>query len=75
MPEPWLSKRELAAHLKVSPRTIERLKPPYLRVGGMNRYKLSQVERYLSASPGAPDNVVKFPSAENGRWHYRSGPA
>lgn len=33
MNEPWLTKREVAAKLKVSTRTIERLKPPCMRVG------------------------------------------
>lgn len=49
-PEPWLTKRELAAHLKISTRTIERLRLPALRVGGQNRYKLSQVYRALAES-------------------------
>jgi hypothetical protein len=33
--------------LRCSTRTIERLRPPALRVGGQNRYRLSQVEGYL----------------------------
>ena len=45
--EPWLTKRELAGALRCSPRTIERLHPPTLRVGGQNRYRLSEVETYL----------------------------
>jgi hypothetical protein len=43
MNEPWLTKRELAEHLKVSPRTIERLGLPHLRVGNQNRYQMSEV--------------------------------
>ena len=47
MTEPWLTKREIAAQLKVSERTIERRKLPAMRVGGQNRYRLSEVERFL----------------------------
>lgn len=63
--EAWLTKRELASALKVSPRTIERLRPPCMRVGGQNRYYLSEVEAFLKGSdqraeviplrPGSPD--------------------
>jgi hypothetical protein len=61
--EPWLTKRELAAALRVSPRTIERLGPPAMQVGGQKRYLRSEVERYLRTGPtDRPDNVVKFPS-------------
>jgi hypothetical protein len=45
--EPWLTKRELADVFHCSTRTIERLRPPALRVGGQNRYRLSQVEAFL----------------------------
>ena len=46
--EPWLTKRELAAKLKVSVRTVERLGIPYdIRVAGMNRYHLSTARAYL----------------------------
>ena len=46
--EPWLTKRELALELRCSTRTIERLRMPAMRVGGQNRYRLSEVEAYLS---------------------------
>lgn len=45
--EPWLTRKELAAALKVSERTIRRLNPPALSVGGQNRYHLSEVEEFL----------------------------
>jgi len=45
--EPWLTKRELADRLGVSVRTIERLKPPQVRVGNQNRYLLSKVQEFL----------------------------
>ena len=46
--EPWLTKKELAAALKVSVRTIEREGIPYdVRIAGMNRYYLSEARAYL----------------------------
>jgi hypothetical protein len=45
--EPWLTKRELARELRCSVRTIERLHPPAMRVGGQNRYRLSEVEAFF----------------------------
>ena len=57
--EPWLTKRELAAELRTSPRTIERLRPPAMRVGGQNRYRVSEVEQFLR-SPQRPGEVVEL---------------
>jgi len=55
--EPWLTKGELAAELKVSVRTIERLRLPAMRVGGQNRYRLSEAEMFFNnpkaATPSA----------------------
>ena len=48
--EAWLTKRELARVLRCSTRTIERLRLPALRVGGQNRYRLSEVEAHLRAA-------------------------
>jgi excisionase family DNA binding protein len=59
MREPWLTKRELAAELKVSTRTVERLRLPAWRVGGQNRYRLSEVEAHL-AGAGRPGEVVEL---------------
>jgi hypothetical protein len=56
--EPWLTKRELARKLRVSTRTIERLHLPSMRVGGQNRYLMSQVEAALGGHQDLPDNVV-----------------
>lgn len=61
MTEPWLTKRELAAKLKVSVRTIERKVPPQLRVGGQNRYIQSIAEAHLRGVPESGGNVVVFP--------------
>ncbi len=56
--EPWLTKPQLAEHLAVSDRWIEmqqRVGLPYLRMGGLNRYRVSEVEawlrEYYNASP------------------------
>jgi hypothetical protein len=57
MPEPWLTKKELAEALKVSIRTIERVKPPCLLVGGQNRYRMSEVEKALRSMPVASDRI------------------
>ena len=57
--EPWLTKRELASRLKVSPRTVTRLRLPHTRVGGQNRYIMSEVVVAMSGGAVAPfDNVV-----------------
>lgn len=46
--EEILTKRELAARLKVSPRTIEYLKPPCLDLGYRSkRYVWSKVLKFL----------------------------
>jgi excisionase family DNA binding protein len=59
MMEPWLTKRELADALSVSPRTVERLRLPAMRVGGQNRYRLSEVEAYLAGAE-RPGEVVEL---------------
>jgi hypothetical protein len=56
-----MTKREVAAALKVSVTTIERLKPPFMRVGGQNRYRLSEVEASLRGVPIQGGNVLRFP--------------
>ena len=61
--EPWLTKRELAYKLRCSVRTIERLRPPAMRVGGQNRYRLSEVEAYL-ARKSRPASVIRFPTRQ-----------
>jgi hypothetical protein len=48
--EEWVTKRQLAGHLKVTPRWIELQQPlglPVLRLGAANRYKISEVEAWL----------------------------
>jgi excisionase family DNA binding protein len=51
LPEPWMTKRELARELRVSARTVTRLRLPHVRVGGQNRYRRSEVEAALTAAP------------------------
>jgi hypothetical protein len=48
--EPWMTKPQLAQHLAVSGRWIEmqqRVGLPHLRMGGLNRYRASEVEAWL----------------------------
>lgn len=61
MSEPWLTKREVALALRTSVRTIERLRPPCVRVGGQNRYLRSEVEDFLQGASRPAAEVVPFP--------------
>jgi hypothetical protein len=48
--EQWVTKQQLADHLGVTTRWIEcqqRLGLPHLRMGSMNRYRVSEVEAWL----------------------------
>ena len=45
--EALLTKRELADRLRVSTRTIDRLRLPCLWVGGQNRHRMSEIEAVL----------------------------
>jgi putative cell wall-binding protein len=48
--EPWLTKQQLSEHLAVSDRWIEMQQHvglPYLRMGGRNRYRVSEVEAWI----------------------------
>ena len=56
--EPYLTKREIATHFGIHPRTVERNKFPFTRVGGQNRYRLSEVEAALAGNLPEQDNVV-----------------
>jgi hypothetical protein len=52
-----VTKQELAAHLKVTPRWIESQQPlglPHLHMLGMNRYFISEVEAWLRERYGEP---------------------
>lgn len=56
-PEPWVTKRQLADHLSVTPRWIELQQPlglPRISTGGMSRYRISEVEAWLRERYGAP---------------------
>lgn len=51
IPERWLSKRELAAHYSFSYRWVEeqtRKGMPSRRIGGQLRFRLSEVDPWLS---------------------------
>lgn len=60
MAEAWLTKRELATELKISTRTIERLRLPAMRVGGQNRYRRSEVEAFLLGGSSTTSDVIKL---------------
>jgi predicted DNA-binding transcriptional regulator AlpA len=48
--QPWLTKHQLAEHLAVSDRWIElqqHVGLPYLRMGGIIRYRVSEVETWI----------------------------
>ena len=48
--ERWVTKQQLAEHLLVTRRWIELQQHhglPYLRMGSMNRYRISEVEAWL----------------------------
>lgn len=51
---PLLDSREVAAYLKVSEATLSRWRtdtkgPPFLRMGGITRYRLDAVEGWLAS--------------------------
>jgi len=59
-PEPWVTKRQLADHLSVTPRWIELQQPlglPRISTGGMNRYRISEVEAWLRERYGSPSEA------------------
>jgi hypothetical protein len=56
--EPWLTKAELARKLRVSVRTIERIGLPSMRVGGQNRYLMSEVQAHLDGERRRAEVVV-----------------
>lgn len=50
---PLMDSREVAAYLKVSESTLSRWRsartgPPFLRLGGIARYRLDDVDRWLA---------------------------
>jgi hypothetical protein len=56
--EQWVTKRQLATHLQVTPRWIELQHPhglPHLRRGGIVRYRISEIESWLLSSPTTGD--------------------
>ena len=63
MNEPWMTKREIAQELRVSPRTVTRLKLPHTRVGGQNRYRMTEVEAALAKDPKSKPPFEPIPVA------------
>jgi hypothetical protein len=56
-----MSKAQVAKELDVSTRTITRRVKPTLRVGGQNRYYMSDVVAQLRKVPPQGGDVVRFP--------------
>lgn len=59
--EPWVTKQQLAEHLSVTRRWIELQQQfglPRLSRGGMNRYRISEVEAWLRERYGSPSGGV-----------------
>jgi hypothetical protein len=57
--EPWVTKQQLAGHLLVTPRWIELQQHeglPYLRMCGLNRYRVSEIEAWLRERYNASEN-------------------
>jgi hypothetical protein len=55
--EPWLTKPQLAQHLAVSDCWIElqqHVGLPYLRMGDLNRYRVSEVEAWIREHYNSP---------------------
>jgi hypothetical protein len=55
--EKWVTKQQVAVHFSVTPRWIESqqaLGLPYMRMRGMNRYILSEVEAWMREQYGEP---------------------
>lgn len=52
-PEPWVTKTEVADHLNCSTRHVERLTRsgaiPSRMIGGLRRYRLSEVDNWAAA--------------------------
>jgi hypothetical protein len=58
--EPWVTKRQLADHLSVTPRWIELQQPlglPRLSTGGLSRYRISEVEAWLRERYSSPSEM------------------
>jgi hypothetical protein len=60
--EPFLTKKDLARKMKVSERTIQRIDPPCVRVGGQNRYLWSEVLTFLRGPQPQEAKVIPFPT-------------
>jgi DNA-binding CsgD family transcriptional regulator len=57
-----LTKKAVASRFEISIRSVERHIKPSVRVGGQNRYYLSDVERQLHGVPSSGGTVVPFPT-------------
>jgi len=64
--EPWLTKSEIAHKLGISTRTVVRLRLPHMQVGGQNRYRLSECERFMRTGDRDGGNVVELRRSPQG---------
>lgn len=72
LPEPWLTKQQLAENLAVSDRWIElqqHVGLPYLRMGWLNRYRVSESRHgYASATTHRPRAAEQRPGLRRTRY-------
>jgi hypothetical protein len=64
-PERWVTRQQLADHLAVTRRWIESQQQvglPHLHTGGMNRYRISEVETWLQERYGSHARSAYGPS-------------
>jgi hypothetical protein len=57
--EPWVTKQQLADHLIVTRRWVELQQHaglPYLRMCGLNRYRVSEVEAWIRERYNQPES-------------------
>jgi hypothetical protein len=64
--EPWLTKGEIARKLGISTRTVVRLRLPYMQVGGQNRYRMSECERFMRRGETGGAKVVELRPSRQG---------
>lgn len=61
-PAGWISDKELARHLHISPRHVHNLRQsglPYVQLGKCVRFDLAEVERYLRTNRRLSGHVTR----------------
>ena len=67
MSERYLTIAQVADELQVSTKSVRRHIEPSARVGGMNRYLMSDVRRQVASEADLPDNVTQLQPSRKGR--------